>query len=40
MKGIIEAELKELLDKEDRKKDGVIGETYSKLAEIHGDRRR
>ena len=30
----VDAELKRVLDEEDRKRDGVIGETYSKLNEI------
>ena len=30
----IDVELKRVLDEEDRKRDGVIGETYSKLNEI------
>jgi hypothetical protein len=30
----IDTELKRILDEEDRKRNGVIGETYSKLSEI------
>ncbi len=30
----IDTELKKLLDEEDRKRNGVIGETYTKLSEI------
>jgi hypothetical protein len=39
-RSVIEAELKLILDNEDRKRKGLIGETYAKLHEINEARER
>ncbi len=39
-KGVVDAELNQVMDMEDRRSKGLIGETYTKLAEIMESKER